>query len=106
MTDKVYEQSIGFLRIIDGDNPLDKTDIHPDNYQDAINILNYLGLTLNDIGTPLLKEKLNDNLNILKKELKISEYTFNDIINSLLKPNRDPRDDIKKTYNKKCNVIN
>ena len=96
MTDKVYEQSIGFLRIIDGDNPLDKTDIHPDNYQDAINILNYLGLTLNDIGTPLLKEKLNDNLNILKKELKISEYTFNDIINSLLKPNRDPRDDIKK----------
>ena len=96
MTDKVYEQSIGFLRIIDGDNPLDKTDIHPDNYSDAINILNYLGLTLNDIGTPLLKEKLNDNLNILKKELKISEYTFNDIINSLLKPNRDPRDDIKK----------
>ena len=96
MTDKVYEQSIGFLRIIDGDNPLDKTDIHPDNYQDAINILNYLGLTLNDIGTPLLKEKLNDNLNILKKELKISEYTFNDIINSLLKPNRDLRDDIKK----------
>ena len=97
MTDKVYEQSIGFLRIIDGDNPLDKTDIHPDNYQDAINILNYLGLTLNDIGTPLLKEKLNDNLNILKKELKISEYTFNDIINSLLKPNRDLRDDIKKS---------
>ena len=96
MTDKVYEQSIGFLRIIDGDNPLDKTDIHPDNYSDAINILNYLGLTLNDIGTPLLKEKLNDNLNILKKELKISEYTFNDIINSLLKPNRDLRDDIKK----------
>ena len=96
MTDKVYEQSIGFLRIIDGDNPLDKTNIHPDNYSDAINILNYLGLTLNDIGTPLLKEKLNDNLNILKKELKISEYTFNDIINSLLKPNRDPRDDIKK----------
>ena len=96
MSDKVYEQSIGFLRITDGDNPLDKTDIHPDNYSDAINILNYLGLTLNDIGTPLLKEKLNDNLNILKKELKISEYTFNDIINSLLKPNRDPRDDIKK----------
>ena len=96
MTDKVYEQSIGFLRITDGDNPLDKTDIHPDNYSDAINILNYLGLTLNDIGTPLLKEKLNDDLNILKKELKISEYTFNDIINSLLKPNRDLRDDIKK----------
>ena len=95
MTDKVYEQSIGFLRIIDGDNPLDKTDIHPDNYSDAINILNYLGLTLNDIGTPLLKEKLNNNLNTLKKELKISEYTFNDIINSLLKPNRDPRDDIE-----------
>lgn len=95
MTDKVYEQSIGFLRITDGDNPLDKTDIHPDNYSDAINILNYLGLTLNDIGTPLLKEKINNNLNILKKELKISEYTFNDIINSLLKPNRDPRDDVE-----------
>ena len=95
MSDKVYEQSIGFLRITDGDNPLDKTDIHPDNYSDAINILNYLGLTLNDIGTPLLKEKLNNNLNTLKKELKISEYTFNDIINSLLKPNRDPRDDIE-----------
>ena len=95
MSDKVYEQSIGFLRITDGDNPLDKTDIHPDNYSDAINILNYLGLTLNDIGTPLLKEKINNNLNILKKELKISEYTFNDIINSLLKPNRDPRDDVE-----------
>ena len=95
MSDKVYEQSIGFLRITDGDNPLDKTDIHPDNYSDAINILNYLGLTLKDIGTPLLKEKINNNLNILKKELKISEYTFNDIINSLLKPNRDPRDDVE-----------
>lgn len=97
ISNKVYEQAIGFLRIIDGTNPLDKTDIHPDNYQDTLNLLKLIDASVFEIGTPSIKEKLRkiDALDI-KKELKIDEYTLEDIKKSLIKPGRDPRDELDK----------
>ena len=97
ISNKVYEQAIGFLRIIDGTNPLDKTDIHPDNYQDTLNLLKLIDASVFEIGTPSMKEKLKKIENIdIKKELKIDEYTLEDIKKSLIKPGRDPRDGLDK----------
>ena len=97
ISNKVYEQAIGFLRIIDGTNPLDKTDIHPDNYQDTLNLLKLIDASVLEIGTPSIKEKLKKIENIdIKKELKIDEYTLEDIKKSLIKPGRDPRDELDK----------
>ena len=96
MSDKVYEQSIGFLRIIDGSNPLDKTDIHPDNYQDTLNLLKNIGMSLKDIGTDELIKKLNDLDDNYYETINLDKYTYLDIIKSLEKPNRDPRDVIEK----------
>ena len=95
ISSKVYEQAIGFLRIVDGINPLDKTDIHPDNYQDTLNLLKLIDATIDEIGTTSIKEKL-EKLTGHEKELKIDEYTLEDIKKSLIKPGRDPRDDINK----------
>ena len=95
ISSKVYEQAIGFLRIVDGTNPLDKTDIHPDNYQDTLNLLKLIDATIEEIGTTSIKEKL-EKLTGHEKELKIDEYTLEDIKKSLIKPGRDPRDDIDK----------
>ncbi len=95
ISSKVYEQAIGFLRIVDGINPLDKTDIHPDNYQDTLNLLKLIDATVDEIGTSSIKEKL-EKLTGHEKELKIDEYTLEDIKKSLIKPGRDPRDDIDK----------
>ena len=81
LSDKTYEQAIGFLRIIDGDNILDVTSVHPESYNVALNLLKELNCTTNDIGT----NKLNTDI-----------YTLEDIISSLKKPNRDPRDDMPK----------
>jgi len=94
VTDKVYEQSIGFLRIINGDNPLDKTSIHPDNYNDAEKILEKLSLSHDDIGKDIMIEKLNNvDLDKIREEVGLDKYTFDDIIEDFRKPNRDPRDD-------------
>lgn len=90
---KTYTQAIGFLRILDGDLPLDATAIHPENYQQALDLLNLCQLSLADLGTVELKDKL---LKINKKEvietLKIDQYTLDDIIDCLIKPNRSIRD--------------
>ena len=97
ISDKIYEQSIGFLRIIDGNNPLDKTSIHPDNYKVTEKLLNKLDLNINDLGSEKLISSLDGlNINELVKELEIDKYTLEDIIKSLKIPNRDPRDDISK----------
>ena len=95
ISSKVYEQAIGFLRIVDGTNPLDKTDIHPDNYQDTLNLLKLIDATVDEIGTSSIKEKL-EKLTGHEQELKIDKYTLEDIKKSLIKPGRDPRDDINK----------
>ena len=95
ITPKIYEQSIGFIRILDGDNPLDKTGIHPDTYKETLLLLKELNLSNNDIGSQKLKDSLKDlDINKYSEELKIDKYTLNDIIEDLIKPNRDPRDDM------------
>ena len=97
VSSKIYEQSIGFMRVIDGDNVLDKTSIHPESYDATLELLNNLGLNTNDIGSDILVEKLN-TLDIVKycEEHKIDNYTLEDIIKCLKQPNRDFRDDFPK----------
>lgn len=90
---KTYEQAIGFLRISDGNNLLDSTAIHPDNYNDAKLLLDELSLKLADLGTDSLVEKINDsNLVSLKEKSGLDQYTFDDIIDCFIKPSRSPRD--------------
>lgn len=95
LTDKAYEQAIGFLRVVDGDNALDKTAIHPESYNIALALLEDLGLTVSDIGSPELSLKL-DKLDKDKylEQLNTDIYTLDDVILSLKKPNLDPRDEM------------
>ena len=95
LTDKVFEQSIGFLRITEGSNILDETSIHPESYDVTLKLLKELDLTLNDIGTDKLKIKIESiNLEEYKDKLNTDIYTLEDIIKSLITPNRDPRDEM------------
>jgi len=95
LSEKVYEQAVGFLRIPEGDNILDSTGIHPESYGVANGVLDKLGLKLSDVGSSELVSKLNDiNLDKLKDELETDIYTLEDVINCLKAPNRDPRDDM------------
>ena len=94
LNDKVYEQSIGFMRVIDGDNPLDKTNIHTESYDKTLKLLKHINMTTNDLGSKELIQALkNLDINDVSKQLDIDLYTLNDIIESLSKPNRDFRDD-------------
>ena len=97
LSPKVFEQSIGFMRIIDGDNILDTTSIHPENYKDTLILLKNINCTIKDIGTNNLIDKL-DKIDIDKytKENNIDKYTLEDIIKCLKQPNRDFRDDFPK----------
>ena len=97
LSDKVYEQAIGFLRITDGDNILDVTDIHPESYDVTLKLLEKIGCTTGDIGSEKLVDALkNINIEEKAKELNTDFYTLDDIVKSLLKPNRDPRDEMPK----------
>lgn len=97
ITPKIYEQAIGFIRIVDGENELDKTSIHPESYEATIKLLTSLGLSTKDIGSEDLKEKMK-NLDITKtsEELEIDQYTLEDIVKALISPERDPRDEMPK----------
>ncbi|MBU8908755.1 Tex family protein [Desertibacillus haloalkaliphilus] len=99
---KTYEQSIGFMRVPDGDNPLDRTGIHPESYQETMKLLQSVEATLDDIGTDSVKEKLQ-GLDVSQRaiELEIGEPTLRDIIDALIRPGRDPRDDLSKPLLKK-----
>ena len=95
LSDKVYEQAIGFLRITDGDNVLDSTGIHPESYDIAINLLNSIGMTLSDVGREKLISKLEEiDTEKYKDLLNTDIYTLEDVIECLKKPNRDPRDEM------------
>ena len=95
LSDKVYEQAIGFLRITDGDNVLDSTGIHPESYDVAINLLNSIGMTLSDVGSEKLINKLEEiDTEKYKDLLNTDIYTLEDVIECLKKPNRDPRDEM------------
>ena len=96
-----FEQCAGFLRIMDGDNPLEITAVHPESYEATEKLLKSIGFNKNDLKD---KEKLEELRNKLKtidvkqmaKELEIGEMTLSDIISELSKPGRDPREDMPK----------
>ena len=95
LSDKVYEQAIGFLRITEGSNVLDQTSIHPESYNVTLELLKSLNLNIEDIGT----DKLINIINSIDKEeyakkLNTDIYTLEDIIKSLISPLRDPRDEM------------
>lgn len=93
---KTFEQSIGFLRIVDGSEPLDNTSIHPESYKVTYQLLDKLGFGGNDLGSDALKAKLNSlNMDELAIELQVGVPTLEDIIKSLKAPNRDPRDEFE-----------
>ena len=95
LSDKAYEQAIGFLRITEGDNVLDVTGIHPESYDITLKLLDNLGLSLSDIGSSRMSEVLSGvNIVEMASKLGTDKYTLEDIIKSLISPNRDPRDDM------------
>ena len=97
LTPKTYEQSIGFMRVIDGTNLLDKTSIHPESYEAALRLIEYSNLDIKDIGTKEFNDRI-DSLNLEKygKENNIDKFTLEDIVKCLKQPNRDFRDDFEK----------
>ena len=94
--EKAYEQCAGFLRIVDGDEPLDNTGVHPESYQFAKEILKEAKIDLknDDEGTLKLKLSLFNKDKYLEKS-GVGELTLDDIIKELEKPGRDIRDDVK-----------
>lgn len=93
---KTFEQSIGFLRIVDGSEPLDNTSIHPESYDVTYELLTVLNFDINDLGTDKLKTELsNINTNQIAEQLNVGVPTLEDIIKSLMAPNRDPRDEFE-----------
>ena len=96
-----FEQCAGFLRILDGDNPLEITAVHPESYEVTEKLLSNLGFDKNDLRD---KEKLENlrtklksvNVPEMAKELEVGEMTLTDIIDELSKPGRDPREDMPK----------
>jgi uncharacterized protein len=92
---KTFQQAAGFLRIYQADNPLDSTAIHPESYQLALRILEIAGASLEEIGTPVLAAKLGTlKPATLAQNLGAGEPTVKDVIACLLKPHRDPREDL------------
>lgn len=92
---KAFEQAAGFLRLRDCSNPLDNTPVHPESYGVAKELLSMLGCSLQDVGTAELKAKLNDvNVERVAAETGAGIPTLRDIIESLKKPGRDPREDL------------
>ena len=96
VTPKIYEQAIGFLRVPSSVNPLDNTGIHPENYDDANKVLEYLKLDIKDIRSDEFKSVLeNANINKISKDTGISEYLVEDIVKELKTPGLDPRDNLE-----------
>lgn len=94
---KTYEQCIGFLRIIDGDEPLDRTPIHPERYEEVKKLLQQIGFTTADIGSEALREALQTiSIKETAESLGIGELTLKDIVEALIRPERDPRDELPK----------
>ena len=94
LSSKTYTQAVGFLRIMD-ENVLDSTSIHPESYDVTLKLLDMLGLSLNDIGTSKMQE-INIDIKEYADKLGTDVYTLEDIVKSLKKPNRDPRDEMPK----------
>ncbi|AMY06676.1 RNA-binding transcriptional accessory protein [Staphylococcus condimenti] len=102
---KTFEQSIGFLRIVNGKEPLDNTAIHPESYEVAYQLLKEEELTEADIGSKTLKDKLTSlDLQTTAEKLNVGIPTLEDIVAALVAPNRDPRDEYE-TPILKSNVL-
>ena len=94
LSDKAYEQAIGFLRITEGSNILDSTAIHPESYDIALKLLEMLNMDISKIGSNELIQKLDAiSLEEYKDKLHTDIYTLEDVVASLKKPNLDPRDE-------------
>ncbi len=96
---KAYQQCAGFLRIPNGKNILDNTSVHPESYDAANRLIEYLGYTLDDVKNNNLgdiKDKMKEkNISMLAEELKIGVPTLKDIVDEIIKPGRDPRDSVE-----------
>ncbi|MBF0578836.1 RNA-binding transcriptional accessory protein [Erysipelotrichaceae bacterium RD49] len=94
-SDQIYEQSIGFLRVVNGENPLDNTGIHPESYPLTQRLLDHEHLSLANLHAKSFKDKLTRiNPDHLAKELGSDKYTVTDIIKELQSPGLDPRDSL------------
>ncbi|GIO09349.1 hypothetical protein J31TS6_53770 [Brevibacillus reuszeri] len=94
---KTYEQCIGFLRIVDGNDPLDKTPIHPESYTATHKLLAMIDIAPEQIGSEQCRERLQAlDVAATAGQLGIGEPTLHDIVESLLRPGRDPRDELPK----------
>ena len=96
-----FEQCAGFLRILDGDNPLEITAVHPESYESTEKLLAKLGFNKKDLRDKEQLEELRNklksvNITSMAKELEIGEMTLSDIMDELAKPGRDPREDMPK----------
>lgn len=90
---QTYQQSIGFLRILNGENPLDNTGIHPESYELTNRLLQEVHLSLSDLHTQSFKDALAKlDAKALAKTLESDPYTITDIIQELRSPGLDPRD--------------
>ncbi|MGG0239356.1 Tex family protein [Bacillus rhizoplanae] len=99
---KTYEQCIGFLRVLEGENPLDRTSIHPEQYKNVELLLKSLGLSIADVGQLHLQKRLEEvEIPSLSEQTNIGEPTLQDIIDALIRPERDLRDELPKPLLKK-----
>ncbi len=92
---KAFEQSVGFLRIIGGSNPLDNTDIHPESYAAAKKLMKQHGLAIDQLGDATVSTALsNVNLTEEAQRIGVGEETLKDIIKGVETPGRDLRDEM------------
>lgn len=92
---KTYEQCIGFMRISEGDNPLDRTPIHPESYKVVDRLFRELGVGMDKLGTSELSEVLGrQDVDKLAEVLEVGVPTLRDILESLQRPGRDPREEL------------
>ncbi|MDQ0418423.1 uncharacterized protein J2Z48_002615 [Croceifilum oryzae] len=92
---KTYEQCIGFLRVTDGGNPLDKTPIHPESYHITEALLSKLQIEPVEIGSDHVKQRLSAvDVETMAGELDCGVPTLQDILEALMRPGRDPRDEM------------
>lgn len=95
---KAFEQCAGFLRVPMGKNPLDNTSVHPESYKAASELMDICGFTASDIGSEKMKEiaAAADKLGVetISEKIGVGVPTVSDIIKELVKPGRDPRDEL------------
>ena len=102
---KTFEQSIGFLRILDGEEPLDRTSIHPESYKATRELLKMGSVSKAELGSEEMENQLQTlDLRSTAEELDLGVPTLQDIMKSLTQPGRDPRDDLPKPL-LKTNVL-